>query len=137
MAGTLSTAGDDVAIKAALGIAPSANRYLALCTTAPTDDAVGTELTGVGTNGYDRQLAAFGAPANVSGAEVCANSAAVVFGPFTAAGLGTVTHVMLMDSATLYTAAHMLAWAQLDTARTPGDGDMIQFAAGDLSWSLD
>jgi len=137
MAGKLSTAGDDVAIKAVLGIAPSAGRYLALCTTAPTDSAVGAELTGVGTNGYTRQLTAFGAPATVSGAEVCGNSAAVVFGPFTAAGLGTVTHVMLMDDAALYTAAHMLAYAQLDTARTPGDGDMIQFAPGDLTWSND
>jgi hypothetical protein len=131
----LSNAGGDAAIKAAVGIAPAGNRYLALCTDAPTDSAVGTELATPGTSGYTRPLVAFAAPVDHAGARECVNSGSVVVGPLTAA-LGVVTHVMLMDDAALDTAAHMLAWAALDTARTPAIGDSVDFAPGDLSWEV-
>jgi hypothetical protein len=136
MAGKLSDAGGDVAVKAVCGITPSGNRYLALCSSAPTDSALGTEIATPGTSGYARQLVTFAAPVDNAGARECRNNAIVQHGPFSA-DLASVTHVMLMDDSTAATAAHMLGWASLDTARDPGINDLIRFAVGDLAFSVD
>jgi hypothetical protein len=136
MAGKLSDVGGDAAVKAVLGISPSANRYLALCSTAPTDSAVGTEIATPGTSGYTRQLVTFAAPIDNAGARECRNNAVVQAGPFSA-DLAEVTHVMLMDDPTAGTAGHMVAWAELDDALNPGVNDLIRFAVGDLAWNVD
>jgi hypothetical protein len=134
--GKLSDSGGDDAIKAALGISPSAARYLALCTAAPTDGAIGAEIATPGQNGYSRQLVAFGAPGDASGKRQCANTGTLLFGPFTA-DLAEATHVMVMDHATTATAASMKAWAALDEALNPAVNDSIEFAIGELKWSVD
>ena len=134
MPGKFSDAGDNIAIKAVVGITPSANRFLALCSTAPADGALGTEIATPGTSGYTRQLVTFANPVDSSGARECRNDSVISVGPFTA-DLAAVSHVMLMDHATAATAANMVAYATLETTRDPASGDLIQFAIGELSWN--
>lgn len=132
MAGKLSDSGADDALRAALGIAPSASRWLALCSSAPTSSTLGTELSG---SGYARQPVTFGAPAAVGGVQESLNTNLVAFGPFGAI-MPAATHVMVMDSVSASGAANMKAYAALDTARTAGTGDSIDFAIGSLDWTL-
>ena len=98
--------------------------YLALYTAAPTDAGGGTEAAG---SGYARQVVTFGAPAG----GVIANTGAV---SFTASGgaIGNVVAVGFFDAAT---AGNLLAWSTI-TAATVGDGDSINFPAGQLTISL-
>src|SRR2546429_646517 len=131
MPGKLSNSGADAALNAALGLAPAGNRYLALCSTAPTNSALGTEVATPGQNGYTRQQVTFAAPADDgSGGRKAASSAIVTFGPFGASPVANITHVMLMDDATAAAPANMKAWAALDTARQPNAGDSLSFAVG-------
>ena len=69
--------------------------YAGLFTTACTDAAPGTEMTG---SGYARQLAQFSAP---SPAGTFKNSNAINFGP-AGTDLGTATYVALFDVAGNY-----------------------------------
>jgi hypothetical protein len=110
-------------------------RYLALCTSAPSDTALGTEVTTAGSNGYARQAvttwnAPTGDPSSTS------NNTALTFGPFTA-DLNEVTHAMLMDAATGGTASNMVAWWQLTTPKNPAIDDTITVASGALVMTAD
>ena len=98
--------------------------YLAVYTAAPTDAGGGAEVSG---SGYARQAVTFGAP---SGGEI-SNSTAI---SFTAAGgaFGEVVAVGVFDAGT---AGNLLAWAPI-TPATIGDGDTLNFAAGDVEISL-
>lgn len=108
--------------------------YLALATTAPTDIALGAELTAPTTNGYSRQAVTWTAPTgDPSSTE---NTALITFGPFTA-DLGIVTHIMLMDVATAGTASNMLAYWTADVSKDPANGDSITIAAGALVMTAD
>lgn len=100
--------------------------YVALFTTAPGEDASGTELSG---NGYTRQSAAFTAP--TSGAT--SNNADV---SFTASGgnWGTVTHFALFDAASN---GNMLFHGALGQSRDVLDGETLTIATGDLDITLD
>lgn len=139
MAGQPSRKGEQLALDAMSGRASTTapgTMYLALCTTAPTDTALGTELTTPGTNGYDREIVAW--DATVAGdPSVIDNTSQITFGPFTA-DLGIVTHIMLMDVSTGGTAAdNMFYWWAVDTSKDPANGDSITIAAGALSMSAD
>jgi len=108
--------------------------YLALATTAPTDTALGTEVTTPGTNGYDRQAVTWDAP--TGDPSMTDNSALITFGPFSS-DLGNVTHIMLMDVSTGGTASNCLAYWQADVAKDPASGDSITIAAGALTMTAD
>ena len=100
--------------------------YIALFTTDPLDDAIGTEITGLG--GYARQAAAFDAPTD----GVTQNTDDEEFGPATESW-GTITHVAIFDAVST---GNMLFHGILDTAKAVGDGDTFKIAAGDLECSL-
>lgn len=126
MPGEFSQVGANVALDAVtLRAVPAAAgpTYLAMCSTAPTDTALGTELT---TGGYARQELAWTAPAgdpsstNVSTLET--------FGPFTA-DPPPATHAMLMDVATGGTVANMRTWWALDVAKDAATDESIEFPA--------
>lgn len=56
--------------------------------------------------------------------------------PVATADWGTITHVAILDSATLG-AGNILFWAALPTSKTVYNGDGFKFRAGDMSVTLD
>ena len=109
MPGQPNTAGANKMLDALTGRATQTAQttYLALCTTAPTDSAGGTELTAAGTNGYSRQSVTWAAPSGDPSST--SNSNALTFGPFSS-DLGNVTHAQLMDATT---GGNVLAYCSL------------------------
>ena len=100
--------------------------YLGLFTSDPGDDNSGTEVSG---GGYARKSIGF----NASSGGSASNSSTV---SWTASGgdFGTVTHIALFDAST---AGNQLMHAALNSSKTIVDGDTIEFAAGDITWTLD
>lgn len=113
----------------------TANRstYLALCSTAPTDSALGTELSTSG-SAYARQAVTWSQPTAADPAST-QNSADVVFGAFTS-DPPNVTHCMLMDASSGGTATNMLMWWALDFAKDAATGEQIKFTSGNLVMTL-
>lgn len=133
MAGQPNTAGANRMLDALTGRATqtSYTSYLALCTSAPTDSAGGTELTTAGTNGYSRQTVTWSAPTGDPAST--SNSNLITFGPFSS-DLGNVTHLQLMDAAT---SGNVLAYWTADVAKDPANGDSITVAIGALVMTAD
>ena len=107
----------------------SSTLYVALCTSDPTDSALGTEVSG---GGYGRQAVTF----TVSGNNA-SNSSAIEFPEATADYGSAVVAVMIMTTQTGGTAANMVAHAQLTTDKTISSGDIFRIPAGDLDINID
>lgn len=106
------------------GKSPSATRYVALYTAAPSDSGGGTEVSG---GSYARKSTA-AADWNSAASGSSSNANAITFA--TASGSwGTVTHYAVFDAVT---AGNMLFWNALTTSKTVGSGDTASFAAGAL-----
>ncbi|MFN2592946.1 MAG: hypothetical protein ABR532_08970 [Candidatus Dormibacteria bacterium] len=106
--------------------------YIALCSTAPTDSALGGEYTATG---YARQPVTFSAP-TAADPPVASNSGALTFGPFTANTGATLSYTMLMDGVSGGTAtANMYVWWTLTTPKTPANGDSATVATGAITLS--
>lgn len=97
--------------------------YLALCTTATSDSALGTEVVG---GSYARQAITFGAPSN----GVSSNTGAV---SFTAMPAAMVTHAAIMDAPT---SGNMLFHGPLSASKTTTAGQTLTFAIGDIVATL-
>jgi len=104
------------------------NWYVALCTTDPTDSALGTEVSG---GGYARQSVAF----TVSGNNA-SNTSAIEF-PEATADYGTVVAVMIMPASTGGTASDMIVHAQLTADKSISTGDIFRIPAGDLDITIE
>ena len=102
--------------------------YVALCTSDPTDSALGTEVSG---GGYARQSVAF----TVSGNNA-SNTSAIEF-PEATADYGTVQAVMIMPASTGGTASDMIVHAQLTADKSISTGDIFRIPAGDLDINID
>lgn len=102
--------------------------YVALCTTDPTDSALGTEVSG---GGYARQQVAF----TVSG-DNASNTSAIEF-PEATADYGTVVAVMIMPASTGGTASDMIVHAQLTADKSISTGDIFRIPAGDLDITIE
>ena len=102
--------------------------YVALCTTDPTDSALGTEVTG---GGYARQSVAF----TISGNNA-SNTSAIEF-PEATANYGTVVAVMIMPASSGGSASDMIVHAQLTVDKTISTGDIFRIPAGDLDINID
>jgi hypothetical protein len=126
MPGEFSQEGANRALDAVTGRATqtAGTRYLALCSTAPTDTALGTEIA---TAGYARQTIAWTAPSGDPSSTQ--NTAVQTFGAFSA-DPPNVTHAELFDVSSGGTVANRVAWWALTTARDAASGDSIQVAAG-------
>ena len=97
--------------------------------TAVTDAEAGTG-TECAATGYSRQAVTFSAP---SPAGVTANAGAVSFGPLS--GSGTITHAAIVDSASgAFNALSSIR--ALAAPKAWSDGDTIEFAAGDIDFTL-
>lgn len=110
--------------------------YVGVFTSASSDSAAGTEVSG---NGYARQSVAF----TVSGTSpTTASSSAAVEFPEATGSWGTVTYAGVFDA---LTGGNMLAHAQLtDPAdfttalpKTISSGDILRISAGNLKVTLD
>lgn len=101
------------------------NRYVALFTAAPSDSGGGTEVSG---NGYSRQAITCSA----ASAGATSNSGTV---SFTASGgsWGTVSHIGIFDATT---SGNLLWHGALTASKAVGDGDTLQFSAGDIDFTL-
>jgi len=104
------------------------NWFVALCTTDPTDSALGTEVSG---GGYARQSVAF----TVSGNNA-SNTSAIEF-PEATADYGTVVAVMIMPASTGGTASDMIVHAQLTADKSISTGDIFRIPAGDLDITIE
>lgn len=107
--------------------------YVGLYTSNPADDNSGTELT-IGTNGYTRESATFGAAQADGTKHSVTNSADITFGPASGGNWGTISHVAVFDAST---GGNMLAYATLDTPKVVSDGDTFVIQASNLTISLD
>ena len=103
--------------------------HVALCTSDPADDALGTEVSG---NGYARQTAAF----TVSG-NTATNSADIEFPEATGNYSGAVVAVMIMPGLTGGTVSDMIVHAQLTTDKSISAGDIFRIPQGDLEITID
>lgn len=104
------------------------NWFVALCTTDPTDSALGTEVSG---GGYARQSVAF----TVSGNNA-SNTSAIEF-PEATANYGTVVAVMIMPASSGGTASDMIVHAQLTADKSISTGDIFRIPAGDLDITIE
>ena len=100
--------------------------YVALFTTATTDAGGGTEVSG---GGYARQTAGLSAAAGGS----TSNAADITF-PTATADWGTVTHVAIMDAATL---GNMIMHSPLDASKAIATGDTFKINATELVCTID
>jgi hypothetical protein len=107
---------------------PTSGMYLALTSTAPTDAAAGTELTG---NGYTRQAMATTAAA--SGSKT--NSAQINYGPVTTADWLAILGYDVYDASTAGNRRWYRALAAGEQ-RTPKVGDTYRVAANALTFTL-
>lgn len=110
--------------------APTTPLKLALCTSAPTDSAAGTEVAG---GSYARQTITPAAASGTSPA-TATNSADINFTGMPAVGGGGVTHWEIWDSAGT---PFRWWWGAFDAAKTTNSGDTFQVAAGQLSLTMD
>lgn len=101
--------------------------YVALCTSDPSDTALGTEVSG---GGYARQSATF----TVS-SDTASNTSDIEF-PEATANYGTVVAVMIMPASTGGTASDMIIHAQLTADKAISTGDIFRIPAGDLDISI-
>ena len=107
------------------------NWFVALCTTDPTDTALGTEVSTSGT-AYVRKPVTF----TVSGNNA-SNTSAIEFPEATGSGYGTVQAVMIMPAVSGGSASDMIVHAQLTADKTISAGDIFRIPAGDLDINID
>lgn len=105
---------------------PASGVFLALFTSATSDAAGGTEVSGTA---YARTAVTFAA---ASGG-VCANTGDVVF-PVAGGSWGTVTHAAVFDAATV---GNMLFHGPLTQSKAVGTGDTFKFLDGNYTVALD
>lgn len=105
---------------------PAAQVYIALFTSDPSEDNLGTEVSG---GGYSRKLISF----NAAGSGIITNSTDIIF-DIASANWGNISHVAIFDS---LSAGNMLYYGALTTAKTINSSDQLKIVSGDLSISLD
>jgi hypothetical protein len=111
--------------------------YLGLLTAAPTGtNPTLASLTEVIATGYARQAVTWAAPTTTAGVTTTANSANVLFGPFTAiGGLPACTYAFLCTVVS-GTAGEVQEIFQLPSALTALQGESAQAAIGALTLNL-
>ena len=102
--------------------------YVALSTADPLDDGSGLAEPGVGA--YARTQNDVWDPSSAGSAS---NTGAITF-PEATASWGTITHFALFDAVS---GGNMLGHGALTTSKTIDSGDTAQFAAGDITVTLD
>lgn len=138
MAGEFSQVGAQLALNYVTGkavpVSTTRTTYLALLTSAPNDTSVIGNLAEVNTAGYARQAVSW-TSATATNPVVASNSAAVTFGPFSAAMPFPALYAALVSAAS-GTSGDFLFWWQLEYPVQPGQNESVQFAIGALEIDL-
>lgn len=117
--------------------------YVGLATAAITDASTLATITEPTDTTYARQLAhdddgnpaKFAAPANDGGVQKSKNNAAISFA--FATGGTQVTYAFICNKATGSTGGLLIAYTQLDSAKTPSAGDTLEFATNALAFGIE
>lgn len=104
--------------------------YLALYISDPTEDNVGTEVSGAG---YTRMPITFSSPTVEGEKTVIANAAQISLAQATS-DWGTVTHCGILDAAT---GGNLLAYAPLTITKAIQIGDKPEFSVGGIAINID
>lgn len=107
--------------------------WVALLTSAPSDDTTMGTMDELVCDGYERQSVSWDAVSIVDGKASVSNGSAITFGPFTE-DPDNVTHCALVSSDVTN---KFVAYWELDTAKDADSGDSIEFAVGALTMTLD
>lgn len=99
--------------------------WIALYTTAPTDEDLGLEVAG---GNYARQQATFTTPIQTDGKATVENVDDITF-PVATADWGTITHVGLRDAET---GGNLLFHKSVNNPRTILTSDRVRFLEGEL-----
>ena len=130
MAGSLSTALHNQLVDHVLKTTPFSvptDIYVALYSVAPTEEGGGTELTGYG---YARKIHNSWDAAAAGASE---NDGAITFAAASGGDwLEAVAFGLFDDIA----AGNFLGWADLDTPKTAGDGETLEFDEGALDVAI-
>jgi hypothetical protein len=130
MAGSATDYLENALLNHALGVTAyaftSGTKYLALYSVAPTDNTLGTEVSG-GAGPYARQLAAFSSSTLGS-----SQNTGII--DFTGMPAVTVVAIAVLDAAT---GGNMLFYSTLATTRSLSAGDTLRVPAGGLVVTLD
>lgn len=107
--------------------------HLAASTTTPAED--GTNITEPSGNAYARVDVSAGQfnAATSADPSLIENNTTISF-PQASGSWGTITHVVLFDA---LTSGNAVATAALTASKAIGSGDTLQFASGDLEFTLD
>lgn len=103
--------------------------YVALYLNDPTDQDVGTEVSG---GDYARQQVIFAAPVQEDGKAVIKNAEEVAF-PVATSDWGLITHVGIRDAAV---GGNLLYYGPLQNPREILENDRLKWLAGDLVLTL-
>lgn len=109
------------------------SKYIALCTAVPTDASTGGTIAEVSGTNYARiQTTASDWDAAASGA--ITNGAAITFATAGAGGWDEAVAFAIIDNSG---GGNMLMFGTLAVAKTATEGDVVEFAIGDLDITLD
>ncbi len=115
------------------GFTKDATVYIALCTSAPTDSAVGAEPSG---NNYSRLSQTNNATnwpnASTSGGVTTKKNGVDVIFAAPSGSWGTITHFMVMNHATGTAMSNMIAWGVLGASRAITTGSAPHFPINSL-----
>lgn len=138
MAGSLSNYSEVEQLKWVVGqdgaMGSSLTRYLGAATAIGTDGATPTEVANA--NGYARvnMNGKFGTAPTAGAPSTVSNDAEVAF-PTATGSWGTVTHIVIYDSAT-YGAGNVIAWADITSAAITTN-DILKFLTGEIDITSD
>ena len=133
--GEFSGAGAAIALDA---IFNSPTVYLALLTAAPSDSTTPATMTEEDDATYSRQnvTSSFADSADNSGVQRVVSNADITFGPWTAEASSAITHCALVTSSSGTSGSIYYFW-EFATSKTPGAGDTLTIASGNLIANLD
>lgn len=134
MANSLGNAGERLALNAASGQSPAANRYIALYTNNVAADGTGTEVANA--NGYQRTAVTFSAAATVGGVTSTSNDAEVLFPLCTTANWGNIQSIGIWTSQT-WGAGDLIWYGTLTSPKLVEVDDQLRFAIGAVDLTMD
>jgi len=113
---------------------PTASVALVISSVVDADDGAAINEC-VSTYGYQRVVTAASDWNAASGGSIT-NAGAITFPTASGGAYGTVVGFALCNTSVVLT-GEVLLWGDLSTSKTVGDGDTVEFAAGDLTITLD
>jgi len=107
---------------------------IGLCTASPGDDGTGASSNEVANSNNYSRVALTGSDWNAAAAGQIDNLNPITF-PEASGSWGNVSHYAIYDSPT-YGQGNMLIHDALDTQRNVNNGNVVQFAPGDLALAM-